>query len=63
MWQPALLPQEECPCSNNTVWNIHPWKVNDRSSANNQVNNTVELSDQDSTLLCALPAYVSAHRS
>lgn len=33
-------------CSDDIVWNIHPWKVNDRSSANNQINNTVEPSDQ-----------------
>jgi hypothetical protein len=33
-------------CSDDKVWNIHPWKVNDRSSANNQINNTVEPSDQ-----------------
>jgi len=43
-------------CSDDKVWNIHPWKVNNRSSADNQINNTDEPSDQDGTLLCAVPA-------
>lgn len=42
--------------SDDKVWYNHPWKVNNRSSANNQINNTAEPSDQDGTLLCALPA-------
>lgn len=45
-----------CTCSDDKVWNIHLWKVNDRSSANNQINNKDEPPDQDGTLLCALPA-------
>lgn len=52
-------------CSDDKVWYIHSWKVNDRASADNRTNNTAALSAEDGTLLlfCALPAKASAHRS
>jgi hypothetical protein len=51
-------------CSDNKIWYIHPWKVTDKSCANNKINNKAEPSDQDATLLlCALPAKAPAHRS
>ena len=50
-------------CSDSNIWYTHPWKVNERSSANNQIRNTAEPSNRNSTLLCALPAKASVHKS